>query len=58
MVLAELLNSFSDAGLLRNVVGTMVQVLSRSPDVTIVPQTSEQFQSALLRYKQESLRER
>src|SRR5438067_1282088 len=52
MVLAELLNSFSDAGLLRNVVGTMVQVLSRSPDVTIVPQTSEQFQSALLRYKQ------
>jgi predicted nucleic acid-binding protein len=52
MVLAELLNSFSDAGPLRNVVGSMVEKLRHNRDVIIVPQTSEQFQRALRRYQQ------
>ena len=52
MVLAEVLNSFSDARPLRHVVGGMVQRLRSSRDVIIVPQTSEQFESALRRYKQ------
>jgi predicted nucleic acid-binding protein len=52
MVLVELLNSFSDAGPLRRVVGGMVQKLRSNRDVIIVPQTSEQFESALRRYKQ------
>jgi uncharacterized protein len=52
MVLVELLNSFSDAGPLREAVGRMVQRLRDSRVVVIFPQTSEQFQSALLRYKQ------
>jgi uncharacterized protein len=52
MVLAELLNSFSDAGPLRNVVGSMVEKLRDNRDVIIVPQTSEQFQRALRRYQQ------
>jgi predicted nucleic acid-binding protein len=51
MVLAEVLNSFSDAGPLRHVVG-MVHTLRSHRDVVIVPQTSEQFESALRRYKQ------
>jgi len=52
MVLAEVLNSFSDAGPLRRAVGGMVQRLRSNRDVIIVPQTSEQFESALRRYKQ------
>ncbi len=52
MVLAEVLNSFSDAGPLRQAVGGMVQRLRTTRDVMIVPQTSEQFESALRRYKQ------
>jgi len=52
MVLAELLNSFSDAGPLRDAVGGMVQRLRGNRDIIIVPQTSEQFESALRRYKQ------
>ena len=52
MVLAEVLNSFSDAGPLRQAVGSMVQKLRNNRDVIIVPQTSEQFESALRRYKQ------
>jgi predicted nucleic acid-binding protein len=52
MVLAEALNSFSDAGPLRHAVGSMVQRLRSNRDVIIVPQTSEQFESALRRYKQ------
>lgn len=52
MVLAELLNSFSDAGPLHNVVGSMVEKLRDNRDVIIVPQTSEQFQRALRRYQQ------
>jgi uncharacterized protein len=52
MVLTEVLNSFSDAGPLRHAVGGMVQRLRTTRDVIIVPQTSEQFGSALRRYKQ------
>ncbi len=52
MVLAEVLNSFSDGGPLRHAVGSMVQRLRSNRDVIIVPQTSEQFESALRRYKQ------
>ena len=52
MVLAEVLNSFSDGGPLRHAVGGMVQKLSSNWDVVIVPQTSEQFETALRRYKQ------
>jgi hypothetical protein len=57
MVLAEVLNSFSDAGPLRHAVGGMVQRLRNHRDVIIVPQTSEQFESALRRYKQAAERE-
>ena len=52
MVLAEVLNSFSDGGPLRHAVGGIVQRLRSNRDVIIVPQTSEQFESALRRYKQ------
>ncbi len=52
MVLAEVLNSFSDAGPLRHAVGSMVQKLRSNRDVIVAPQTSEQFESALRRYKQ------
>ena len=52
MVLTEVLNSFSDGGPLRHAVGGMVQKLRGNQDVIIVPQTSEQFESALRRYKQ------
>src|SRR5258708_12822219 len=47
MALAEVLNSFSDAGPLRQVVGGMVQRLRSNRDVIIVPQTSPQFQHSL-----------
>jgi len=52
MVLIEVLNSFSDGGPLRKVVSGMVQKLRGNRDVVIVPQTSEQFESALRRYQQ------
>ncbi|MGB2900750.1 MAG: PIN domain-containing protein [Candidatus Acidiferrum sp.] len=52
MVLAEVLNSFSDAGPLRHAVGSMVQRLRCNRDVIIVPQTSGQSEGALRRYKQ------
>lgn len=52
MVLVELLNSFSDAGPFRYSVGGMVEKLRADGSVTIVPQTSEQFEQALRRYKQ------
>lgn len=51
MVLGELLNSFSDSPFRRAVAG-MVQKLRNDRNVRIVPQTSEQFESALRRYKQ------
>lgn len=52
MVLVELLNSFSDAGPLRHTVARMVQRLRENRDVIIVPQTTEQFEGALHRYRQ------
>ena len=51
MVLVELLNSFSDSPFRRAVAG-MVLKLRNDRHVRIVPQTSEQFESALRRYKQ------
>ncbi len=51
MVLVELLNSFSDSPFRRTVAG-MVLKLRKDRNVRIVPQTSEQFESALRRYKQ------
>jgi predicted nucleic acid-binding protein len=52
MVLVELLNSFSDAGPLRHAVAGVVRKLRRNRDVTIIPQTAEQFERALQRYEQ------
>jgi uncharacterized protein len=51
MVLGELLNSFSDSPFRRTVAG-MVLKLRNDRNLRIVPQTSEQFESALRRYKQ------
>jgi predicted nucleic acid-binding protein len=51
MVLGELLNSFSDSPFRRTVAG-MVLKLRNDRNKRIVPQTSEQFESALRRYKQ------
>ena len=50
MVLVELLNSFSDSPFRRAVAG-MVLKLRNDRNVRIVPQTSEQFERALRRYK-------
>jgi len=51
MVLVELLNSFSDSPFRRAVAG-MVLKLRDDRNVRIVPQTSEQFEGAVRRYKQ------
>jgi predicted nucleic acid-binding protein len=51
MVLAEVLNSFSDS-LYREAVGRMVASLRRDQNLTIMPQTPAQFKSALQRYQQ------
>jgi predicted nucleic acid-binding protein len=51
MVLAEVLNSFSDS-LYREAVGRMVASLRQDQNLTIVPQTRAQFESALQRYRQ------
>jgi predicted nucleic acid-binding protein len=51
MVLAEVLNSFSDS-LYREAVGRMVASLRQDQSLTIVPQTRAQFESALQRYRQ------
>ena len=53
MVLVELLNSFADTPF-RRAVSTMVQRLRLDPNLMIVSQTSEQFESALHRYRQAS----
>ena len=50
MVLVELLNSFSDSPFRRAVAG-MVLKLRNDRNLRIVPQTSEQFASALQRYQ-------
>jgi predicted nucleic acid-binding protein len=51
MVLLEVLNSFSDS-LFREAVGRMVASLRQDQNLTIVPQTPAQFESALRRYRQ------
>jgi uncharacterized protein len=51
MVLVELLNSFSDSPFRRAVAG-MVLKLRDDRNVRIVPQTCEQFEGAVRRYKQ------
>ncbi len=51
MVLGELLNCFSDSPFRRAVAGMVVK-LRNDRNVRIVPQTSEQFESALRHYKQ------
>jgi predicted nucleic acid-binding protein len=53
MVLAELLNGFSDGGpRLREAASKAVKTLRSSPNVTVIPQTSDQFQRALARYEE------
>ena len=52
MVLAEFLNSFSDRGnVLRQVAARAVEALRNNRTVVIIPQSSEQFEQALKRYK-------
>jgi predicted nucleic acid-binding protein len=51
MVLVEVLNSFSDS-LYRKAVGRMVARMRQDQNLTIVPQTRAQFESALQRYRQ------
>src|SRR5260370_19356414 len=51
MVLVEVLNSFSDS-LYREAVGRMVASLRQDQNLTIMPQTPAQFESALHRYQQ------
>jgi uncharacterized protein len=51
MVLAELLNSFSDQGRsVRHAVARAVEALRSNRAVVVVPQTSEQFENALRLY--------
>jgi uncharacterized protein len=53
MVLTELLNGFSDRGpRLRAAASKAVNALRSNPTVTVIPQTSEQFQRALTRYEE------
>jgi uncharacterized protein len=53
MVLAELLNSFSERGTnLRQAVARAVEALGSNTAVIVFPQTSEQFEKAFERYKQ------
>jgi predicted nucleic acid-binding protein len=52
MILTEFLNSFSNQGLfLRRAAGTFVEGLREKPNVVIFPQTGEQFEKALGRYR-------
>src|SRR5260221_13426686 len=50
MVLAEVLNSFSDS-LYREAVGRMVASLRQDQNLTIVPQTRALFERSLQRYR-------
>src|SRR5260370_35726479 len=53
MVLVELLNSFSDGGpRLRKAITSAVEALRGNRNVMVSPQTPEQFETALERYKQ------
>jgi uncharacterized protein len=51
MVLVEFLNGFSDRGpRLRPAAARAVKTLRDSPNVVVIPQTSDQFERALSRY--------
>ena len=53
MVLVELLNCFSDRGpRLRLAASKAVNTLRTNPNVTVIPQTSDQFQTALTRFEE------
>jgi uncharacterized protein len=53
MVLAEVLNDFSDRGqYLRQSAVNLMESLYQSPNITVIAQTSEQFQMAFNLYKQ------
>jgi predicted nucleic acid-binding protein len=53
MVLVEFLNGFSDRGpRLRPAASKAVKTLRSSPNVTVIPQTSDQFERALGRYEE------
>jgi predicted nucleic acid-binding protein len=52
MVLAELLNSFCDSGkYVREKIASAVDAVRGNAQVTVVPQTSQQFEDALQLYK-------
>jgi predicted nucleic acid-binding protein len=53
MILAEFLNGFSDRGpRLRAAASKAVKALRSRPNVTVMPQTSDQFERALSRYEE------
>ena len=53
MVLVEFLNGFSDRGpRVRAAAAKAVEALRNRPDLTVVPQTSDQFEKAFHRYKE------
>jgi len=53
MVLVEFLNGFSDRGpRLRAAALKVVKTLRNSPNVTVIPQVSDQFERALRRYEE------
>ena len=53
MVLVEFLNGFSDRGpRLRPAASKAVKTLRSNPNVTVIPQTSDQFDRALSRYEE------
>jgi uncharacterized protein len=52
MVLVEFLNGFSDRGpRLREAASQAVRTLRGSPNVSVTPQTRDQFEQALIRYQ-------
>jgi predicted nucleic acid-binding protein len=57
MVLTEVLNFYSKGTTLREAAASSAQSLRSDPNVTIVPQTSLQFQNALELYKERSDKE-
>ncbi len=55
MVLVEVLNDFSSRGpYLRQAAVTLIRSLYQNPNTTIIPQTSQQLQTALALYNQRS----
>jgi predicted nucleic acid-binding protein len=53
MVLVEVLNDFSKRGdYLRKLATDFIDTLENHPNITVIPQTSEQYQKGLELYKQ------